>query len=85
MAFPRFLKIVALIALAVLAVNGDEARSLRSENNVVDSPVSRELSGKNPIGWIKIANDNVLNQPVMDKIYANIKLYLKTREKAQGK
>ncbi|KAG2770300.1 hypothetical protein PC129_g10529 [Phytophthora cactorum] len=82
MAFPRFLKIVALIALAVLAVNGDEARSLRSENNVVDSPVSRELSGKNPIGWIKIILKNIVNQPVSDKLYEK---YKQINDKGKGK
>ncbi|KAG3029250.1 hypothetical protein JG687_00009334 [Phytophthora cactorum] len=82
MAFPRFLKIVALIALAVLAVNGDEARSLRSENNVVDSPVSRELSGKNPIGWIKIILKNIVNQPASDKLYEK---YKQINDKGKGK
>ncbi|KAF4031716.1 hypothetical protein GN244_ATG16440 [Phytophthora infestans] len=68
MAFPSFLKIIALIALFTLTVNADDTRRLRSGYDVVNAPVARELQGKNPATWFKIIKKDVVGQPIFDKV-----------------
>ncbi|KAG7376613.1 hypothetical protein PHYBOEH_001463 [Phytophthora boehmeriae] len=90
MAFSTFLKtfaLLALLAVNVSAAASDSARRLRIEPSAV-LPPTRELSGKNPINWIKIVKDNIKNQPVLDKtkeMLDKINYYKKLKEKAQGK
>ncbi|KAF4031724.1 hypothetical protein GN244_ATG16449 [Phytophthora infestans] len=68
MAFPSFLKIIALIALFTLTVNADDTRRLRSGYDVVNAPVARELQGKNFATWFKIIKKDVVGQPIFDKV-----------------
>ncbi|RLN48892.1 hypothetical protein BBJ29_010166 [Phytophthora kernoviae] len=66
MAFSTFLKIFVLLTVNVNAVNSDPARRLRIKPSGA-LPPTRELSGKNPVNWVKIIKQNLANQPVAEK------------------
>ncbi|GMF38695.1 unnamed protein product [Phytophthora lilii] len=90
MAFSSFLKFFALFALLALdvnAANSEPSHLLRSEpmNDKLVQPVARHLSGG--ISNVKIALENLKNQPVLDKTIGLFKQVVhakKLKEKAKA-